>query len=271
MGETLRSAAPGQVVNGASAGLGLVFDGMRLLVGNRGLWLLAAVPVALTFAALATTLVLIVEYYDVIRLFLTGWLPALEAGAWYAWLWVGPGRLLLFLFGLLLFVLFSGACLVLAFLLANLLSSPFLDVLSQRVEGIASGTVFDSGDHGLSAVFADAGRSLVNESRRIAFFAALWIGISLAGLLIPGGQLLAPPLLLCLTTLLLPLDYAGDALDRRLVPFRIRRSWLRAHLSVMAGFGGAAFVTFLVPGLNFLMLPTLVAAGTLLVLRYPPQ
>ncbi len=37
----------------------------------------------------------------------------------------------------------------------------------------------------------------------------------------------------------------------------------------MAGFGGAGFVTGLVPGLNFLMLPTLVTAGTLLVLRYP--
>jgi len=38
----------------------------------------------------------------------------------------------------------------------------------------------------------------------------------------------------------------------------------------MVGFGGAAFGTGLVPGLNFLMLPTLVVAGTLLVLRYPP-
>ena len=38
----------------------------------------------------------------------------------------------------------------------------------------------------------------------------------------------------------------------------------------MAGFGGAAFVTLLIPGLNFLMLPALVVAGTLLALRLPP-
>jgi CysZ protein len=103
------------------------------------------------------------------------------------------------------------------------------------------------------------------------FFAALWLLIFLAGLLIPGGQLVAPPLLLCLTALFLPLDYAGYALDRRAISFRARRGWLRAHLPVMAGFGVAAFVTCLVPGLNLLMLPALVVAGTLLALRYPAQ
>ncbi|MBW2272029.1 MAG: EI24 domain-containing protein [Deltaproteobacteria bacterium] len=269
MSESRRDGPPRGVVKGAAAGVGLVLDGMRVLAADRGLWLLAAVPVAFTFAALATTLVLIVEYYEAIRLLLTGWLPVLEAGAWYAWLWVGPGKLLLFVFGFLLFALFSGVCLVLAFLIANLLSSPFLDVLSQRVERIASGEFFDSGDSGLAAVFAEAGRSLVNESRRIAFFGALWLLIFAAGLLIPGGQLVAPPLLLCLTALFLPLDYAGYALDRRHIPFHTRRSWLREHLPVMAGFGGTAFLTGLVPGLNLLMLPCLVTAGTLLVLRYP--
>ena len=38
-----------------------------------------------------------------------------------------------------------------------------------------------------------------------------------------------------------------------------------------AGFGGAAFLTLLVPGLNFLMLPALVVGGTLLVLRQEPN
>ena len=36
-------------------------------------------------------------------------------------------------------------------------------------------------------------------------------------------------------------------------------------------FGSAAFVTFLVPGLNFLMLPVLVVAGTQLALRRLPN
>jgi uncharacterized protein involved in cysteine biosynthesis len=35
----------------------------------------------------------------------------------------------------------------------------------------------------------------------------------------------------------------------------------------MSGFGGVAFVACLVPGLNLLMTPVMVTAGTLLVLR----
>ncbi len=39
----------------------------------------------------------------------------------------------------------------------------------------------------------------------------------------------------------------------------------------MLAFGGLAFLVSLVPGLNFLALPVLVVAGTLLVLRLPPE
>lgn len=39
----------------------------------------------------------------------------------------------------------------------------------------------------------------------------------------------------------------------------------------MSGFGGLAFLVCLVPGLNLLMLPVLVTAGTLLVLRAGPD
>jgi uncharacterized protein involved in cysteine biosynthesis len=38
----------------------------------------------------------------------------------------------------------------------------------------------------------------------------------------------------------------------------------------MVGFGAAAFVICLVPGLNLLLIPGLVVAGTLLALRHPP-
>ena len=38
----------------------------------------------------------------------------------------------------------------------------------------------------------------------------------------------------------------------------------------MLGFGGSAFATFLVPGLNFLCLPWLVTSGTLLALEVGP-
>jgi CysZ protein len=74
-----------------------------------------------------------------------------------------------------------------------------------------------------------------------------------------------------LTIVFLPLDYAGYVLDRRHLPFRARRAWLRANLSAVLGFGSAAFLVCMVPGLNLLLLPALVTGGTLLVLRAPPR
>ena len=91
--------------------------------------------------------------------------------------------------------------------------------------------------------------------------------MTLVGVALPGAHLLTSPLLVAITVLFLPLDYAGFALDRRGISFRERRVWLREYLPTMVGFGGVAFVSCLVPGLNLVVMPSLVTAGTLLVLR----
>ena len=90
------------------------------------------------------------------------------------------------------------------------------------------------------------------------------------GFVVPGGQVVAAPALVLVTMLFLPLSYAAYTLDRRGVPFATRRRWVVAHAPMMLGYGGTAFLAFLVPGLNFLFLPVLVSSGTLLALRYPP-
>ena len=57
----------------------------------------------------------------------------------------------------------------------------------------------------------------------------------------------------------------------RRLTFAQKRRWLLDRGPVTVGFGGAAFVTCAIPGLNFLAMPLLVVAGTLLVLRDPPE
>ena len=114
------------------------------------------------------------------------------------------------------------------------------------------------------------GQGFAGEIQRLSFFLAVWGGLVAVGVLIPGAQLVTAPLLIAFTVLFLPLEYAGFSLDRRRIPFAARRRWAFSHLSTMVGFGGAAFLTLLVPGLNFLMLPALVVGGTLLVLRLEP-
>ncbi len=254
-------------LHGAGAAARLVPEAAGLLVRQRGLWPLAAAPVGLTVLCLAGALAVVVQNVEALYDLAAGWLPVLEAGAWYTWVWIGPGKLLLHLLGYALFGLVVGLLLVLAFGFANILSAPFLDVLSQKVERLETGGLIESGESGVWGLVRESGRSIVNELRRLVFLAAIWAVIMAFGVVIPGAQLITPALLAGVTVMFLPLDYGGYTLDRRGVSFGERRAWLRRRWTTTVGFGGAAFVTFLIPGLNFLLLPILVTAGTLLVLR----
>jgi uncharacterized protein involved in cysteine biosynthesis len=271
MASTSQPESTVRALRGPWAGGRLLPEAFRLLVRHRALWPLAAAPVALTALFLSLALGLSIEYAPDIYGLIAGWIPTLEAHTWYAWIWVGPARVLLSLLGYVLFGVGLALILVLAFGVANVLAAPILDVLSQKVERIETGGLVESGEAGLWGLVRESSRALVNELRRVVFLAVICLAIVAAGAVIPGAQPLAPVALALVTVLFLPLDYGGYVMDRRGVPFRGRRAWLGRHLGAALGFGGAAFATFLVPGLNFLLLPILVTAGTLFAVRCPAQ
>ena len=93
----------------------------------------------------------------------------------------------------------------------------------------------------------------------------------LLGVAIPGAQLVTGPLIVGLTIFFLPLDYASFTLDRRQLSFREKRDWLMENKPPVVGFGSAAFLICVVPGLNFVAMPVLVVGGTLLVLHHAPK
>ena len=250
-------------------GLAIHREGLRLLRRERGLWKLAFVPFLIALVTCTLTGALLVAYLDVVHDLATAWLPELDVAAWWHWLWVGPARVLFFLLGIVLTAALAGLSLVMAFLVANVLSSPFLDALSRRVEAVVEGRVEDETDSGILGALREGGRAMSEELRRLFFFALLQGAIFFLGLVIPGGQLVAPLVMVATTVLFLPLDYASYTLDRRRVRFREKRRWVMSHRVAMAGFGAGAFLTLLVPGLNFVALPGLVVSGTLLALRYP--
>lgn len=252
-------------------GARLLLEGFGLLLRERRLWPLAATPVLLALLAVALAAALVWHWSGPLFAFVTGWLPVIEPGEWYTWIWRGPARFAVWLFGWLLFGLASSLAVALAFLLANVAAAPFLDALSRRVEEIVAGRVGDAGETGLAAVWRDGRVAIASELQRVLWFGGITALLMIVGVVIPGGQLVAPPLIFAFTALTLPLQYAGYALDRRRVPFRQRRGWIVARWPLMGAFGATAFLTFLVPGVNFLMVPALVVAGTLLVLRFPPE
>lgn len=250
-------------------GLFLLFEGVNFLRRERGLWGLASIPVLFATILVGFSASLFVVRLDVIHEVGVSLLPALEAIHWWSWIWIGPGKLLFWLLAWIGVALAFAFALLASLLVANLLSAPFLDRLSQRVESLEMGDA-RSAPTSPTAVVGEALRSFSAEFQRLAFFALVWIVLGLTGFVVPGAHLVTGPLLIVATLLMLPLDYAGFALDRRGIPFRERRRWVRANWPVMLGFGGAAFLACLVPGLNLMIMPALVTGGTLLVLRVSP-
>ena len=250
-----------------AAGFRLPWVGARLLLAERRLWAPALVPLLLSFGAFAVAVSGLVAYARPLHRWLTGWMPAPVATDWLSWLWVGPAQLGLALLGVALFLAAAALCLAAAFAAANLLASPFHDVLAARVERLVGGREPASPTSSPGALLADAARALREELRRMLFFAGFAVPIAALGWLLPPAQLLTAPALLGLTLWFLPLDYASYCLDRRRYSFAQKRRWLRAHAPASLGFGAAALLACLIPGLNLVAMPLLVVGGTLLALR----
>ncbi len=249
-------------------GFRLHFEAFGFLAHERRLWPLATIPLFLSVLCFALLILVWIHYAGVLYAFATAWLPELTAGAWYTWLWIGPGHFLLFLLGIAAFLGLLGLSMAAAYLLTGLLAAPFLDVLSRRIEERVRGS---SAKTAAGGALRDALHALREEAVRCSFFFGAQGLLFLAGALIPGAQIVTPAAALFLTLLFLPLDYASYLLDRHQVRFRERWHWVWNHPSLMLGCGLGAFLTCLIPGLNFAAMPLLVTSGTLLALRYPPQ
>ena len=251
-------------------GFQLPLEGGRLLLREKRLWAPAAAPIGFSLLAFALAAWLLVTHAASLYEWATLWMPAPEAANWFAWLWVGPAKAALAILGALIFAVLAGVVLLVAFLFANVLASPFLDVLASRVEWIETGAVEEDAASGLIGSGVEALRALREELRRAVFFLFVVGSLASLGFLIPGAHLLSGPLIVVFAVFFLPLDYASYTLDRRRFSFRQKRIWLMANKPAAVGFGGAAFLICWVPGLNFLAMPLLVVGGTLLAIRNTP-
>ncbi len=254
----------------ALRGFGLLFDGYRFLRSHRPLWGLAVIPVLFSVIAIGLATLGIVSYAGELMALIRGLLPMFQVEQWYQWLWLGPLIAFFWVLGAVIFVVLSGLAIMVSVMIASVAAAPFLDVLAYRTEALLEGRVVESDQSGLAGLAGDVGRSMWGEAQRTATFLAVWIPLVFVGLVVPGAQLVTAPALYVLTALFLPLDFAGYTLDRRRIPFAERRAWIQGDLALMGGFGTAAFVACFVPGLNLLMIPVLVVAGTLLAVRYGP-
>jgi CysZ protein len=241
------------------------FQSVPFLLHHRTLWKWAVLPAIVNSIVFAAAFAVFLWVYPSIYDLVASFLQVASPTTWYGWIWVGPLRALAWMIGVLL-ILASIALLYLAFLLlGTVIASPFLDVLAQGVEEIAAGPLAEQ-RLSLNTLWRSFFVSIVAELRRAGFFFAVQIALLLLGLI----PILSPFTVLAatlFTVLFLPLQYAGFTMDHRLMTFAQRRRLIWQHRWLMFGFGTAAFLTLLVPLLNFFCLPVLVVGGTLLFLH----
>ncbi len=241
---------------------------LSVLRSHSELWPWCWLPLALNIVAFGLAAWIFLAYLDGLSGFVREALTLADPAHWYEWLWVGPLRALGWLVKWIMLLIFALAVYALFTLVGGVLSSPFLDVLSERLERIVTGRV-EAGPGGLRAILGSAGRAVREEAKRVGFLLVVQV-LFLALALLPGLQPLVVVANLVFAALFVSLDYTGYVLDRRGIRFRQRRSWIWQHRRARFGFGATALGTFLIPGLNLLCLPWLVAAGTLLALDVGP-
>lgn len=235
-------------------GFAYPFEAIGFMNRHR-LWGLAAVPVlvnVLLLAGLVVGTVLLVSHemgrFD-------AWLA--HAGRFGALLAAVAGWLL----HALIILLAISVDMVLLILLGRVIAGPFLDLLSERVEQIASGR--EPPPFALGRVLVGMGMAL-----RDALASLLrWLLLNLLILLlafVPIVGAFAAVLTWITTARLLAEELVDLPLARRLVPYRRRRKVLRGHRSLMLGFGLSSMLLLFVPLLDLVLLPVAAVGGTLL-------
>lgn len=256
-------------LGGFQKGLGLHREAIGFLWQNRSLWPLAAVPAFFSLLAFGGVGLVILSYADLLGTLTSGWLPVLEVASGYQWIWIGPAKLGLWLVSGLLFLLVVVVLFLMGFLVANILASPFLDLLSERVERLVKGKT-DESSEGFWEAVKEVRRTVFEEIRRTGVFIVLQMGVLALGL-IPGVQVLAVPLSVAITIFFLTLDMASYSLDRRRFSFAEKRRWLSVNRYPVTAFGAVAMFACAIPGVNWFVMPWFVTGGTLFVLRSCPE
>lgn len=235
-------AIPSSFLPRLGTGLTLPVQAVAWLSRRPALWRYALVPVALTIAGLA--------------LGLAGGIPLsakllsllwAEPAGWTAALWE-TARVAIVLVELY----------TLAVVLPLVLSGPFMDALSARVETEELGAAEEAG--GLRRVLAETTTGVLHSLGRAALY-YLGLLFLLPALLVP---VLWPPLVFLWTARWTAVEWAGLPMARHLHGFGETRAVLRAVRPVGFGMGLALAALFLVPLANFLVVPVGAVAGTLL-------
>lgn len=172
-----------------------------------------------------------------------------EAGFWLRFLHTA---LLIIGFLLTLFV-----CYLLFTILGNIVTAPFNEEISQRVEEIVTGRK----EHEMG-FWEDAYISIKGEVQKLLFYFSILFFIFLLNLVPVIGSVVSTVLGFIFSCFYNALDFLDYPMTRKKMRFRDKLKITRKGKLVTYGFGVTAFLMMFLPVVNVFMKPILVAAGT---------
>lgn len=148
------------------------------------------------------------------------------------------------------------------YLVAGVLSAPFNEVISERVEQAELG---DAGEpFGLQVFLRDTGISVLHSLASLLAYGAVMLPLLALNLLPAVGSVLSMVLSWAVTGAFLAREMLDGVTSRRRMSLGAKVRLVRTHLALMEGFGVAMNLMLWVPLLNFLCLPIGVVGATLL-------
>ena len=173
-----------------------------------------------------------------------------EAGFWLKFLHTA-----LLIIGFILLLFF---CYLLFTILGNVITAPFNEEISQRVEEIVAGTK----EAHKMGFWEDAYISIKGEVQKLAFYLIILLLIFSLNLIPVAGSVIATVLGVIFSSFYNALDFLDYPMTRKKMRFRDKLKVTRKGKLVTYGFGFTAFLLLFLPVINVFMKPILVVAGT---------
>lgn len=238
--------------------------GIGYLWNHRTLWPYAVIPIMinvfLLVALIGTFFHFFGDFYD----WLSGYFGHIgleNPQTWYGkvvggFLWIVDK-----FFQLVIAFVSMMLLLFLSYAFAFIVSSPFNDILSERVEILETG--MPAPPFSLQKFLRDIWRTLRAEFLKTAFFLGVPLVLLLLALLPIIGGVMSSAALLFFGAFDIGFNYVDYPMARKALTFSERLGFARRHAASLCGLGSIVVI----PCANLLLMTPLVVAGTLLYIR----
>nr|WP_286948407.1 sulfate transporter CysZ [Pseudomonas sp. UBA6718] len=226
-------------------------QGLKLVL-SPGLRLFVLLPLAVNTLLFIGMIVLAMQQFggwvDTFMPGLPSWLSFLEYLLW-------P----LFVVLVLVIMFFSFT------LLANIIAAPFNGFLAEKVEVVLRGRD-DFPPFSWAELTAMVPRTVGRELRKLAYFLPRAIPLLILTF-VPVLNLLAAPLWILFGIWMMAVQYIDYPADNNKLGWNEMLAWLREKRWQSLSFGGAVYLSLLIPFVNILVMPAAVAGATLFWVR----